>query len=374
MTKKDYYETLAVPRTASKEEIKKAYKKLAKQYHPDLNKTDPHAAEKFKEINEAASVLGDDKKRATYDKYGSAEPSFGGFEQGGFDVNDFASFSDQFDFGDIFDTFFGGGGRGRHREQRGMDLEYNLDITLEESAQGTKKILIIPKLDTCEKCHGKGASDASEVITCKTCQGTGVFRRQQRTPFGIFQTTSTCQHCHGEGRTIKNPCRHCDGSGREKKNKKIEIDIPRGIEAGSRLRVRGEGEAGERGSHPGDLYVVINVLEHAIFQRDRNNLYLEVPISFTQASLGAEIEVPTLEGSVNMTIPPGTQTHTLFRLKGKGLHSIQGYGVGDELVRVIIETPKKLSKKQRELLEKFQEDLQENPQKSLFDKLKKVWE
>src|SRR3989338_387879 len=341
MAKKDYYETLGVSKDASKEEIKKAYKKLAKKYHPYLNKDDPNTAEKFKEINEAASVLGDEKKRTSYDKFGTADANSQGFNGGGVDFNDFASFSDSFDFGDIFDTFFGGGNnRGRRTgPRRGMDLEYNLDITLEEAAHGTEKLIIIPKLDTCEDCNGEGITDNSEVITCPACKGSGMFRRQQRTPFGIFQTTTTCESCRGQGKSIKNPCIKCHGSGRVKQNKKIKLSIPRGVDTGSRLRVRGEGEAGERGDNSGDLYVVMHVKENEIFQRDGNNLYIEIPISYAQACLGTEIDVPTLDGSVSMTVPAGTQTHTMFRLRGKGVHSLQGYGIGDQVVKLIIQTP-----------------------------------
>ncbi|MBW3003122.1 molecular chaperone DnaJ [Candidatus Woesearchaeota archaeon] len=355
---KDYYEMLGVSRDASKEEIKKAYKKLAKQYHPDINKEEG-AAEKFKEINEAAAVLGDDEKRRQYDQFGTAD-----FSGQGFDFSDmFGSFS-SFDFGDIFDQFFGGGRR-RSGPARGADLRYDIEISLEEAASGTKKNIIIPKLESCKKCNGTGAKNSSDIKTCPECNGSGYTKRAQRTPFGMFATTTTCKRCRGEGKVVKEFCPMCDGAGRVEKNKKIEITVPAGVDNGSRLRVSGEGEAGEKNGPGGDLYIVIHVREHEIFHREGNNLYITVPISFTQAALGAEVQVPTLEGIAKLKIPPGTQPATVFRMRGKGIKSLRGFGSGDEMVRVQVEVPKKLSKKQKELLKKLDEELKKK-KKTLF--------
>lgn len=371
MAKKDYYDILGVSRDASKEEIKKAYKRLAKKYHPDLNKGDVQTAEKFKEINEAASVLGDDTKRSQYDRYGTAEgvEGFEGF--GGFDYSDFATFGESFDFGDIFDTFFGGR-RGYARSRKGADLQYTLNISLNDAALGAKKSVVIPRHETCEKCSGTGAKSSSDIKTCDQCHGSGMYKRTQRTPFGMFQTTTTCRKCGGIGKVIKNLCDLCDGNGKVKKSRKIDIDIPAGVDTGIKLRVSGEGESGERGAPHGDLFVVINVMPHEIFKREGNNLFVEIPVSFVQACLGGEIEVPTLEGRATMKIPPETQTHTLFRMKGKGIPNLRGFGKGDQMVRVIIQTPANLSKKEKELLEEFGK-MQANPQKSFFDQLKDVF-
>lgn len=373
---KDYYETLGVAKNASKEEIKKAYKKLAKQYHPDLNKEDPKASEKFKEINEAASVLGDDQKRSHYDQYGTASDQFGGSgaNYGGFDGADFSDFSSSFDFGDIFDQFFGGSGgsrSGRRRQNRGSDLRYDLEITLEDVSSGTEKTISVSKLESCPSCRGVGAKHSSDIITCSACGGSGVIREAKRTPFGVFATTTTCRSCGGSGKEIKNKCHECHGSGRSEQKKKLKISIPAGVESGTRLRVSGEGEAGENNSQPGDLYIVVHVAEHEFFDRDGQDIVCEVPISFVTAALGGEIEVPTLRGKAKLTIPDGTQTNTIFRMKGKGLPEFQGYGVGNQNVRVVVETPTKLSKKQKELLEQFGDSLGEkaNPTKNLFDKL-----
>ena len=356
MTKKDYYETLGVSKDATKEDIKKAYKRLAKQYHPDLNK-DSGATEKFKEINEAASVLGDDEKRANYDRFGTADVSggFGGTDFSGFDFSDFFRGGEGTDFEDIFDSFFGGGGGGRRRRgpQRGSDLRYDLEISLEECAFGATKHVVIPRMATCDRCSGTGAQHSGDVKNCDVCGGKGVETRVQRTAFGIFQQTTTCHKCRGEGKVVKNPCPVCDGDGRIQKNTKIEIEVPKGAEEGTKLRVRGEGEAGERGSQSGDLYVVLHIKEHDTFTREEDDINTEVPINFTQACLGDEIEVPTLEGKAKLRIPAGTQTDTIFRMKGKGIPSLRGYGTGSENVKVIVKVPEKLTKRQRELLEEF---------------------
>jgi len=371
---KDYYEILGVSRDASKEDIKKAYKRLAKKYHPDLNKHDKDAAEKFKEINEAYSVLSDDKKRANYDRFGHAEydahHGFSGFGSGFGGIN--------IDLGDIFgdsifDEFFGFSRSKRKQPQRGADLRYDLEITLEEAAFGTDKHIIIPKLESCNACHGTGAKSPDDIKVCETCHGSGVHVRQQRTPFGIFQTQTTCSACKGTGKTIKKFCSVCDGHGRIEKTKKLIVKIPAGASDGMQLRLAGEGEAGELGSPPGDLYVVIHIKDHKIFSRKGNDLYIEVPISFTTAALGGEVEVPTLDGnSATLKIPAGTQTHTVFRMKEKGIPYLHGHGRGSQMVKVIVEVPSKLTKKQKELLKELDKLSKDNPTKRFFEKVKKI--
>ena len=357
---KDYYKILGVSKNATKDEVKKAYKRLAKKYHPDLNKDDPDAESKFKEINEAAAILADDEKRSQYDQFGTAESPFGGV--GGFNFEDIMS---GFDFDSIFESFFGGnifGGR-RRGPRRGSDLRYDMEITLEEAAQGTKKTIAVPRAETCPECKGTGAKSDADIVNCPDCEGTGVSRRTMRTPFGMFSTQTTCRRCHGEGSMIKNPCKKCHGEGKIEITRKIEISIPAGAETGTNLRIHGEGEAGERGAETGDLYVIIHQKKHKLFERHGNDIYTEVPVSFVTAALGEEIEVPTLESKAKLKIPAGTQTDTVFRMKGKGIPSLHGYGKGSELIKVIVETPKKLTKKQKELLKEFNK---ENKKKKRF--------
>ncbi len=355
---KDYYNILGVDKNATKEDIKKAYKNLAKKYHPDINKDDPSAEQKFKEINEAAAVLGDDQKRSQYDQFGDADSfkragggaGFEGFDFGGF--GDFASF----DFGDIFDQFFSGGGfsRGRRRGPRsGANLRADVEITLEEAASGTTKTLSVPRVEKCPECGGTGAQSEADVHECPECRGSGTSRQTQRTPFGVFATTATCQECQGRGKIIENPCKNCDGTGLVHRTRKIEIKIPAGAEEGTNLRVSGEGEAGEHGAPSGDLYVIIHVKEHHVFDREGDNIHVNVRISFSTAALGGEIDVPTLEGKAKLKIPSGTQPGTVFRMKGKGIPFLHGYGQGDEMVEVTIKVPERLSKKQKELLKEF---------------------
>ncbi len=362
---KDYYETLGVEKNASKEEIKKAYKKLAKKYHPDLNK-EKSAEEKFKEVSEAAAILGDDQKRTQYDQYGSEGMRFNGQGQGfgGFDFNDFmrdTGFGSNFgfDFDNIFDAFFGGGGGGRRgkRSRRGSNLRFDLEITLEEASEGVTKNIMVPRLETCTECSGSGAKDSSDITTCPDCNGSGIVKHTRRTPFGMFSTTTTCRKCQGEGQVIKDPCPKCKGDGRIEVERKLEIRIPAGVDNGNKLRVSGEGEAGARGAETGDLFVVIYVKPHELFERHGEDILIEAPISFTTATLGAEIDIPTLTGKTKMKIPVGTQPGTIFRIKGKGITSLHGYGKGDEHVRVIVEVPEKLTKKQKDLLKEFDKSL-----------------
>lgn len=350
---KDYYKILGVSRNSTKEEIKTAYKKLAKQYHPDLNKS-PDAAEKFKEINEAAAVLGDDQKRAQYNQFGTAGEQFKGFE--GFDFSDFMSDISGFgfDFDRIFENFFGGSTRTR-RKQRGSDLRYDLEIELEDAAFGATKTISVPRLEECNQCHGSGAENPSDITTCPDCDGRGVTTRSQRTPFGLFSTTTTCRKCGGAGKYIKNECKACDGEGAVRKTRKIEVKVPAGAVDGTNLRIQSEGEA-SRHMPPGDLYIVIYVKPHKIFERHNNDIYAKVPVSFSMAALGGEIEVPTLKGKASLKIPAGTQSNTIFRMKGLGIPDLHSRHTGDEHVEAIIEVPEKLTKRQKQLLEEFERE------------------
>jgi molecular chaperone DnaJ len=358
---KDYYNVLGVEKNASKEEIKKAYKNLAKKYHPDMNK-EKDAAEKFKEINEAASVLGDDKKRQQYDQFGTADTQ-------GFSSYDFSDFGQGFgfDFDDIFENFFGGGRR-RRGSRRGDDIEYELEITLEEAAFGTKKQIYVPRLDTCKVCHGSGAKSTDAVQTCSSCHGSGTVVKTQRTPFGIFQTSGICSKCQGAGKEITEECSACNGHGKIQEEKKVTVDVPAGVDTGSRLRISGGGQAGERGAAAGDLYLYISVAKHETFERDGQDIFMELSVSFRDCCIGAEIEVPTLKGTATIKIPAGTKANTVFRLKGKGILSLRGFGAGDQLVKIIIEVPQKLSKRQKEILEEF--DVESKKNKGLFDRIK----
>jgi molecular chaperone DnaJ len=360
---KDYYNVLGVDKSATKADIKKAYKKLAKKYHPDISQ-EADAETKFKEINEAAAVLGDDQKRAQYDQYGAEGMKYSN-NMGGFDFSDFMR-GGGFDFDDIFDSFFGGGNRGdifgrggRSRQNRGRNLRFDIEIDLKEAAFGVTKTIVIPKLEKCSKCNGKGAVSDSDIKTCGTCHGTGMVKETKRTPFGIFATSRQCNVCGGVGKEIKNPCPVCDGDGREKKNKKIKIKIPAGVETGMRLQVQNEGEAGEFNGPSGDLFVMIHVQEHEIFERRGNDIVLELPVRFAQVALGDEVEVPTLKDTVKMKIPAGTQSNTIFKLKGKGIPYLNSYGQGDQLVRVIVEVPTKLSKKEKDLLKEFDGEIKD---------------
>ncbi|MFH1409482.1 MAG: molecular chaperone DnaJ [Nanoarchaeota archaeon] len=366
---KDYYETLGLQKGASKEEIKKAYKRLAKRLHPDVNK-DSDAAEKFKEINEAAAVLGDDQKREQYDRFGTAGAG-GGFS--GFDFSDFMSGDGGFDFDNIFDTFFGGGGgRKRRTSHRGSDLRYDIELSLEEVAKGIKKRLSLTKMDICNDCHGSGAASDKDISSCNECNGQGIKQEGRRTPFGVFMTRTTCNKCQGTGRMITKLCSSCRGNGKLEKSKRLDVDIPAGVDDGTRLRVAGEGEAGSRGAPSGDLYVVVHVKDHELFERQEDNLFLECEITFPQAALGAEIDVPTIDGNAKLNIPAGTQSHTTFRMRGKGLPHLNGYGSGDQMVRVLVTTPKKLNAKEKEILNKYAKLTGDTvkPSKGFFSKLR----
>ena len=364
---KDYYKILGVGKNASKDEIKSAYKKLAKQYHPDLNKN-PDSAERFKEINEAAAVLGDDQKRAQYEQFGAAggeQSQQGGFS--GFDFSDFMSEAGGFgmDFDSIFENFFGGRSSGARRRQRGSDLRYDLEIELEDAAFGAAKTINFPRLEECGKCSGTGAESRSDIIACPDCNGRGVTTRTQRTPFGLFSTSSTCRKCQGNGKYIKNECQECDGKGVVRKTRKIEVKIPEGSVDGTNLRVQGEGEAG-KGTSSGDLYIVIHVRQHRIFERRNSDIYVKMPVPFAACALGGEIEVPTLKGKASLKIPAGTQSNTVFRMKGLGIPELQSRHVGDENVEVYVAVPEKLTKKQKELLQDFEK---ENKSKGIFKEM-----
>ncbi len=342
MSKRDYYEVLGVHKNASEVEIKKAYRRLALKYHPDKNQGDKDSEENFKEASEAYEILSDPQKRLQYDQFGHSMGNVGGFSNGG------GGFSDIFE--DIFGDFFGGTTtKSRTYVERGSDLRYNLEISFEEAALGVETKIKFPRMETCPSCYGSGAKRGTDPIICPTCSGSGQVKFQQ----GFFTISRTCNQCGGKGRIVREKCPDCTGRGKVRKERTLSVKIPPGVEEGIRLKLSGEGEAGSYGGPPGDLYVVLGIKEHPIFKREGTDIICEVPISFTQAALGGEIEVPTLVGKTALKIPPGTQTGRLFKLKGKGIADLHGYGMGNELVKVVIETPTRLDAKQRELLEEF---------------------
>ena len=379
MSKRDYYEVLGVSKTATQDELKKAYRKLARKYHPDLNKDNEEAAEKFKECNEAYSVLSDDQKRAQYDQFGHAAFENGGMGGGGGfgGAGGFGGFGGS-GMEDIFDMFFGGqGGRGGSRAksgpQRGADLRFDLEITFEEAAFGLEKEINLYRDETCDHCHGEGAEPGSKVESCPECNGTGYVRFTQNTMFGQMVNERPCSRCKGEGKIISEPCKECRGKGTVKRNKKLKVKIPAGVDNGSRLRVSGEGEAGAKGGPNGDLYVYLYVKPHKFFERDGTTVLCEVPINIVQATLGADIKVPTLDGQVTMKVPEGTQPGKILRLKGKGIPSLRGGGRGDQLVRIKVVVPTKLSDKQKDALRMFADISKDNinpEDKSFMDKVK----
>ncbi|WP_342474902.1 molecular chaperone DnaJ [Weizmannia sp. FSL K6-0777] len=375
MSKRDYYEVLGVAKDASKDEIKKAYRKLSKKYHPDINKA-PDAAEKFKEIQEAYEVLSDDQKRAQYDQFGHAGPNqgFGGGNGfGGFSSSDF----DSFGFEDIFSTFFGGGRRNDPNAPRqGADLQYTMTLEFEEAVFGKETDIRIPREETCDTCHGTGAKPGTHPKECPHCHGTGQLNTEQSTPFGRIVNRRVCHYCGGTGKIITDKCKTCGGTGRVKKRRKIHVKIPAGIDDGQQLRVAGQGEPGINGGPAGDLYIIFHVRPHELFERDGDDIYCEIPIAFTQAALGDEIEVPTLHGKVKLKIPAGTQSGTKFRLRGKGVPNVHGHGTGDQHVIARIVTPRKLTERQKQLLREFAEASGEVPDEqssNFFDKMKRAF-
>jgi len=374
MAKRDYYEVLGVSKNVSEAELKKAYRKMAMKYHPDRNPDDKDTEDKFKEAKEAYDILSDAQKRAAYDQFGHAgvDPSMGGGPgAGGFGGH--GNFSDV--FGDIFGDIFGGGrAGGGPRVHRGDDLRYNLEISLEDAVAGTEVKIRVPTLVKCKACDGSGAKKGSKPVTCKTCAGHGQVRMQQ----GFFSVQQTCPTCHGSGQTISDPCNVCHGQGRVQEHKTLSAKIPAGVDTGDRIRLAGEGEAGENGGPAGDLYIHINVKQHPIFVREEENLYCEVPVAFATAALGGELEVPTLNGRVKLKIPSETQSGKMFRIKGKGVKPVRGGPVGDLYCRAVVETPVNLNEEQKDLLRQFNDSLhgeKHNPQShSWLDKVKQFFD
>ncbi|HEX7055871.1 MAG TPA: molecular chaperone DnaJ [Bacilli bacterium] len=374
MSKRDYYEVLGVDRKASEEDIKKAYRKLARQYHPDVNKA-ADAEEKFKEVKEAYEVLSDSQKRAQYDQFGHVDPNqgMGGMGgMGGFGGGDFG-------FGDIFDMFFGGGGQQRRNPnapRRGADLQYSMTIEFKEAVFGKETEIQIPRTETCDRCHSTGARPGTKPEVCSVCRGSGQQEVVQNTAFGRIVNRRVCPACSGQGKIIREKCGDCHGTGKVKRHRKIKVNIPAGVDEGAQLRISGEGEAGTNGGPPGDLYVVIRVKPHDFFEREGDDIYCEVPLTFAQAALGDEIEIPTLTEKVKLKIPAGTQTGTYFRLKGKGVPRLRGYGQGDQHVKVVVVTPTRLSEEQKDLLRQFAqisgEDTHEKSQ-NIFERMKKAF-
>ncbi|MDO5355886.1 MAG: molecular chaperone DnaJ [Conchiformibius sp.] len=380
MSNKDFYDILGVSRSAGDDEIKKAYRKLAMKYHPDRNPDNKEAEEKFKEIQSAYAVLSDPEKKAAYDQFGHAgiDPNnmggaggFGGF--GGFGG------AQGFDFGDIFSQMFGGAGGGRQQNHQGADLQYSVEVSLEEAAQGLKKQITIPTYEECDLCHGTGAKPGTKASTCTTCHGSGTIHVRQ----AIFQIQQTCPSCQGSGKEIKDPCHKCRGDGRVKTTKTVEVNIPAGIEDGQRIRLSGEGEPGSHGAPAGDLYIHVSVRDHKVFQRDPDNptdLHCELPISFPTAALGGEVEVPTLTGRVKMNVPAGTQNGKRLRVKGKGIKHVRSSLVGDLYCHVVVETPVNLTDRQKELLNEFEQistglERDQTPRRrSFLDKLKDMFD
>ena len=375
--KRDYYEVLGVSKSASDDEIKKAYRKMAKQYHPDLHPGDAEAEAKFKEVGEAYEVLSDAQKKSRYDQFGHAgvDPNFGAGGGGwGGGAVDFG------DIGDIFSSFFGGGFGGGGRRQnpnaprQGGDATVNVFISFEDAAKGCKQKVFVQRITHCEECGGSGAKKGTSPVTCPDCGGSGQVARQQRTPFGVMQTQTACPRCSGRGRIIENPCSACSGQGRVRKTEEMGINIPAGIDDGQIITIPGKGNAGQNGGPFGDLNVQVSVRPHAIFEREGYNIWYELPITFAQAALGAEVEIPTLDGKMKVEIKEGTQPGDVMRVRGKGIPFLRGRGTGDLLLKIVVEVPKNLSKEQKKLLKEFEEstgEKQYQKRTSFFDKLKK---
>lgn len=374
MANKDYYEVLGLQKGASEDDIKKSFRKLALQYHPDRNKDNKEAEDKFKEINEAYQVLSDPQKKAQYDQFGTSDfNSQGGGNGAGFGGFDF---SDMGGFGDIFETFFGGGGGGGRRRNgpaKGSDLEYNLNLTFEEAVFGVEKEINITRSENCEECSGSGAKKGTSPKTCDKCGGSGQIRVQRNTPLGNFVTQATCDKCGGNGKIISDPCPRCHGKGKERKQVKITVNMPAGVDTGNVLPLRGKGEAGSNGGPSGDLYVNVKVAPHAVFKRNGFDINMDTHISFAKATLGTEIKVPTVDGDVTYKIPAGTQSGTKFRLKAKGVPKLNSYGRGEQYVNVIVDVPKTLTEKQKDVLKLFMEvsgEMEDEGKKSFKEKLK----
>ncbi len=376
--KRDYYDVLGVQKGASDDEIKKSYRKLARKYHPDLNKDNPQAAEKFKEVNEAYEVLSDKDKRSKYDQFGFAgvDPSYGGGAGGagfgGFDMGDLS---------DLFGSFFGGGfGSSRssrkNAPQRGESIRQNVMLSFEEAAFGCEKEISVNRIENCDECGGTGAAKGTSAETCPKCRGTGTVTQTQRTPLGMFQTQGSCPNCRGTGKIIKKPCSKCGGAGRIRKTRKFKVNIPAGIDEGQSIQQRGQGNAGANGGPSGDLFVTVAIRPHPIFSREGSDVMIEIPISFAQAALGDTLQVPTIDGRVEYKVPEGTQPGTVFRMKGKGIQNVNGRGRGDQYVRVNIEVPSNLTEKQKRLLREFEDastDDNQSRSKGFWDKVRDLF-